>query len=192
MNQKQIVELDLKESQKITARAKQPGRLSPRWRNVLLTVHIVVSVGVIGADITAITLSITGLTSGVPELIRASYLVMELLAGQILLPLALAALFTGILLGLGTRWGLVRYYWVLTKLLLTITVISALVFVLRPRVSQAAADVLQIPLAELATGGVGQIGRTVTIGIAAALLVLLTVVTLAVSKPWGQTSYGER
>jgi hypothetical protein len=149
-------------------------------------VHIVISVSVIGADITAIMLSITGLTSRVPELIRASYLVMGLLAEKILVPFALAALLTGILLGLGTRWGLTRYYWVLTKLLLTITAISALVLVLRPRVSQAADEVLRIPLAELATNGIGQIGIGVTIGIAAALLVLLTVAILAVNKPWGK------
>jgi hypothetical protein len=188
MDRNQTLELDRKEAQKMTvpARAKQSGQLSPRWRNTLLTVHIVISVSVIGADITAIMLSITGLTSRVPELIRASYLVMGLLAEKILVPFALAALLTGILLGLGTRWGLTRYYWVLTKLLLTITAISALVLVLRPRVSQAADEVLRIPLAELATNGIGQIGIGVTIGIAAALLVLLTVAILAVNKPWGK------
>ena len=188
MNQNQSVGLDRKEARKMTvpARAKQSGQLSPRWRNTLLTVHIVVSVSLIGADITAIMLSMTGLMSHVPERIRASYLVMELLAENILVPFALAALLTGILLGLGTRWGLTRYYWVLTKLLLTITAISALVLVLRPRVSQAATEVLRIPLAELAKNGIGQIGIGVTIGIAAALLVLLTVATLAVNKPWGK------
>lgn len=187
MNDKQISELDSAKGTTVAmiARASQPWLLSPKWRNLLLTVHIVVSVGVIGADLSMITLGITGLTSGIPELIRASYLVMQLLVNTVLLPLALAALFTGILLGLGTRWRLTHYYWVLTKLLLTITVITALVFVLQPRVNQAAEEVLLISPERLAANGMGQIGLAVTIGIAVAMVALLTVVTLAVYKPWG-------
>ena len=61
-------------------RAHQTGRLSPRWRNLLLIVHIVVSVGVIGTDVVLVALGATGLVSGKPELIRAAYLVMGLLA----------------------------------------------------------------------------------------------------------------
>ncbi len=120
------------------------------------------------------------LMSGAPELIRASYLVMELLIEAILLPLAPAALLTGLLLGLGTSWSLTRYYWVLTKLVLTISAVTVLVFVLRPRITQAAAEVLQVPLAELATTGIAQVGVAGTIGPAVALLVLITTATLAV------------
>jgi hypothetical protein len=47
-------------------------------------------------------------------------------------PLVLAAPLTGILLGIGTPWGLARHYWVLAKLVLTIAVATAAVFVLRP------------------------------------------------------------
>ena len=35
-------------------------------------------------------------------------------------PLSLGVLATGLLLGLGTRWGLVRYWWVLVKLILSL------------------------------------------------------------------------
>jgi hypothetical protein len=168
------------------ARAEQPGKLSPWWRKLLLTVHLALSVGVIGADLSMITLGITGLMSGSAELIRASYLAMEMLADSILLPLAFAALLTGILLALGTPWGLTRYYWVLTKFVLTIAAVTALVFVLRPRISQAAANVLQVSLADLAVNGIGQVGVVVTAGPTGALLVLLTATILAVYKPWGQ------
>jgi hypothetical protein len=190
MGQNQITGLDLRESRRMPApaRPEQQGR----WRKLLLTVHIVVSVGVIGADVSVITLGATGLMSSAPELIRASYLAMELLAESVLLPLALAALLTGILLGLGTSWGLTRYYWVMTKLVLTISAVTALVFVLRPRVSQAAAEVLRVPLTELATTGIGKLGVAVTVGSAVALLVLLTTAILAVYKPWGQTRWFKR
>jgi hypothetical protein len=65
----------------------------------------VVAVGALGTDLVLLTLGTTALTSGDPELIRASYLAMGLLADAVLVPLALAALLTGILLGLGTAWG---------------------------------------------------------------------------------------
>jgi hypothetical protein len=88
-----------------TAPAHPPRRLPRRWRNLLLVVHIVVAVGALGTDTILLTLGATGLASSDPELIRAAYLTMDLLASAVLVPLALAALGTGILLGLGTRWG---------------------------------------------------------------------------------------
>jgi hypothetical protein len=78
-------------------------RLDPRWRNMLLTIHIAVAVGVLGTDIVLLTLGITGLASPDPELSGAGYLAMGLLADAVLLPPALAAPITGILLALGTR-----------------------------------------------------------------------------------------
>jgi hypothetical protein len=70
---------------------------------MLLTIHIAVAVGVLGTDIVLLTLGITGLASPDPELSSAGYLAMGLLADAVLLPPALAAPITGILLALGTR-----------------------------------------------------------------------------------------
>jgi hypothetical protein len=61
----------------------------------------VVAVGVLGSDLVLLTLGTTALVSGDPELVRAGYLAMGLLADAVLVPLALAAPLTGILLG----WG---------------------------------------------------------------------------------------
>jgi hypothetical protein len=108
-------------------------RLPRRWRNLLLAVHIMVAVGALGTDTILLTLGVAGLVSSDAELIRAAYLAMDLLVSAVLLLLALAALATGVLLGLGTRWGLARHYWVLTKLVLTIVLASAAVLLLRRR-----------------------------------------------------------
>lgn len=161
-------------------------RLSSGWRKLLLTVHVVVSVSVIGADLTVIILGITGLTSGIPELVHASYLTMELLVGTALLPLGFGALLTGILLGVGTHWRLTRYYWVLAKLVLTLGAVTALVFLLRPGVNRAAAEVARIPLADLTTTGIGRFGIAVTIGPSVALFMLIITAILGIYKPWGK------
>jgi hypothetical protein len=167
----------------------QRQRLRPRWRNLLLIIHIAVAVGVLGADIVLLTLGITGLASRDPELIRAGYLAMGVLAEAVLLPLALAAPITGVLLGLGTRWGLTRHWWVILKLVLTIGLATAAVFVLRPALNRAAAQALLVPMAELPITGIGPTGVAVTLAPLGALLVLISTVTLAVFKPWGQTRF---
>jgi hypothetical protein len=161
----------------------QPARRLPRrWRNLLLTTHIAVAVGALGTDTILLALGVTGLVSNA-DLIRAAYLAMDLLVSAVLLPLALAVLGTGILLGLGTQWGLARHYWVLTKLILTIVLASAAVFLLRPSLNHAAANALALALAELPTTGIGQVAVRVTIASIVGVLLLTTAVVLAVYKP---------
>lgn len=167
----------------------QNNRLSPKWRKLLLTMHVVVSVGLIGADLTVIILGIAGLTSGTPEIIQASYLAMELLVETALVPLALGAFLTGILLGVGTHWGLIRYYWVFSKLILMLTAVTALVFLLRPRIHQVAAEILQVPPGDLTVTVAGPLAIAVTIGPSVALLILITTAILGIYKPWGSTRF---
>jgi hypothetical protein len=167
-------------------------RLPRSWRNLLLATHVVVAVGVLGTDAVLLTLGVTGLASSDPELVRAAYLAMDLLVAAVLVPLALAALTTGVLLGLGTRWGLARHWWVLAKLALAIVLVSAAVLVLRPSLDQAAADALAVPLAELPAAGIGQVAVRVTTAPIVGVLLLTTAVVLAVYKPWGQTRFRRR
>ena len=51
---------------------------------------------------------------------RAAYLAMELITWYIIVPLALSSLLTGLVMSLGTKWGLFRHYRVLLSLLLTV------------------------------------------------------------------------
>src|SRR5260370_41875172 len=95
-------------------------RMTPRLRKLALTAHVTVSVGWIGAVAGFLVLSIAGLTSQDSEVIRGAYVSMNLLGLFIIVPLSLAALATGLVQSLGTEWGLVRFYWVLVKLVLTI------------------------------------------------------------------------
>jgi hypothetical protein len=159
--------------------------LPARGHKLLLTVHVVVSVGLIGADSALVTLGLSSLTSGMPDLIRASYLSMELLVDTVLIPATIVALATGVLLALGTSWGLTRYYWVLGKFLLTIVALTALVTLLRPKVREAAFHASQASPVDLAATGIGQIGVGAAIRPVIAMMILLLIVTLAMYKPWG-------
>jgi hypothetical protein len=66
---------------------------------------------------------------------------------------------------------------------------TAAVFVRRPALNRGAALALLVPMAELPTTGIGPIGVAVTLAPLSALQVLVTTVTLAVFKAWGQTRF---
>ena len=92
-------------------------------RKFALTAHVISSVGWLGAVAAFLALAVAGLTSRDAQLVRGSYLAMELTGWYVIVPLCLASLATGLVQSLITPWGLFRHYWVLVKFL--ITVVSA-------------------------------------------------------------------
>ncbi|MEP6753633.1 MAG: hypothetical protein ABI959_12890 [Candidatus Dormiibacterota bacterium] len=161
--------------------------MTPGQRRFALTMHVVSSVGWFGAVAVFLALSIAGLTSHDSQMVRAEYLVMELIAWFVIVPLCVASVLTGIVSSVGTPLGLFRHYWVLIKLLLIIPSTIVLFVHMGPisLVSHVAAE------RALSTADLGlQIQMVAAAG--AALLVLLVVTALSVYKPRGLTQYGWR
>jgi Predicted integral membrane protein (DUF2269) len=94
--------------------------MPPGLRKFALTVHLVSSVGWIGAVMAYLALGLAAVTSPDTRTVRAAWTAMEVTGWWAIVPLALAALLTGLVMALGTRWGLFRHYWVLISLALTI------------------------------------------------------------------------
>jgi hypothetical protein len=91
--------------------------LPAAWRNLLLTVHVLATVGVFGADLVLLVLGASSVFGADP---RTVYPAAHLI-GQILVqPLAFAALGTGVALALLTPWGLFRYWWTAIKLAISV------------------------------------------------------------------------
>jgi DMSO/TMAO reductase YedYZ heme-binding membrane subunit len=86
--------------------------MPPRLRKFALAAHFTRAVGWIGAVAGYIALDVAAATSQDPNTLRAAYLAMELIAWYVIVPLAFASLLSGLIMSLGTRWGLLRYYWV--------------------------------------------------------------------------------
>ena len=86
-------------------------RMTAGVRKVALTMHVATSVGWLGAVGGFLALAIAGLASANADTIRASYLAMELVGWTVIVPLALISTPTGVVMSLGTEWGLVRHYW---------------------------------------------------------------------------------
>jgi hypothetical protein len=156
---------------------------SPGLRKVVLTVHVISSVGWLGAVVAYIALDVAAVTSRDVGLVRACYLAMELTVTYVIVPLALASVLIGIVNALGTHWGLFRHYWVLVKLLLTLVATTVLLLETPTISSMAAAagpgaDPRTLP---------GSLGHSV-----GGLVVLLVIATLSTYKPRGVTRYGWR
>jgi hypothetical protein len=159
--------------------------MTPSLRKFALTVHLSASVGWLGAVVAYLALGVAAATSRDAQTVRAAWIAMELTGWAAIVPLALASLLTGLVMSLGTPWGLFRHYWVLITFVLTILATGVLLLHM-PTVSAQADLVRQADGAAL--GGHG--GDLVHAG--GGLLVLLVITVLNVYKPRGLTPYGWR
>lgn len=157
--------------------------MPPGIRRLMLTVHVATSVGWLGAIAAYVALNVPAL-SGDEQDARAAYLMMDVVLRYALVPLATAALATGIIQALGTPWGLFRHYWVTISLALTTVAYVVLVLHL-PAVGDLAAAAAD-PQADVAHLG-GDLLHSV-----GGLLVLLVPLALNIYKPRGLTRYGWR
>jgi hypothetical protein len=160
--------------------------MPPRLRKFALTAHVTSSVGWLGAVAAFLALAVVGLTSQDAQTVRGAYLVMEPAAWLVLVPLAFASLLTGLVMSLGTTWGLFRHYWVLFKLL--INVFATMVLLTYMGTFRYMAGVAADPSADLALVR----NASPMLHAVLALLVLLVATVLAVYKPRGVTPYGWR
>jgi len=160
--------------------------MTPGLRKSVLTAHIIFSVGWLGAVAAFLALAIAGLTSKDAQMVRAVYPAMELTARFVIVPLALAALLSGLIQSLGTPWGLFRHYWVLWKLLLTVFATIVLLKKM-PLIGYAARRATELALF---SADLRAMGIQLVVHAAAGLLVLLVITILSVFKPWGLTPYG--
>jgi hypothetical protein len=146
-------------------------RFSQRQRKPVLILHVICSVGWLGLYAVYILLGLITLTSRDTQTPRVAYQTLGWL-GTVGIVFSVGALVSGLVISYGTRWGILRYKWVVTKLVITTAMVLYDDFVTPPRL-QAAANNL---------GRIGSIG-TVTGVVGGTLVIVATI--LAVYKPWG-------
>ncbi|MGK5554328.1 hypothetical protein ACSNOI_22195, partial [Actinomadura kijaniata] len=159
-------------------------RMSPRVRKANLVLHVICSVTWLGLDVGLLTLTLTGLTTDDTTTLRAAYVAMRLFGDVLLVPVALLALTTGVVLSLGTHWGLTRHLWVLVKLVLTLVAGTLTVFSLRPGLHEAARAALGTPADH---GSWDLLAPPVV-----SMTMYVTMTVLSYYKPWGRTPWARR
>lgn len=149
---------------------------------MVLTVHILGAGAWIGIDVVLGVLVFTALLTSSTATEALCYQVLELFAVWPLLTAGLVTLASGVVLGLGTKYGLVRYRWVAVKLVVNVVLVALVTFALRPGLADAAA------YGELlAAGGSGRsdVGGLVFPPLVSGVA-LVTATVLSVFKPWGR------
>lgn len=84
------------------------------------------------------------------------------------------------MLGLGTKWGLVRYWWVAIKLVLNVVLVSLVMVLLRPGVMEVAERGRRFMVGEAVALAAGDMVFPPVVSTSA----LLIATALAVFKPW--------
>ena len=157
-------------------------RLGARTRKGILVVHIVSADAWIGIDAVMGVVVFTALLAEDDNTRALCYRALELFAVWPLLTTGLVCLASGVVLGLGTKYGLVRYWWVAIKLVLNIVLTALVLVALRPEVTKAAEQGRQFAAGETASLTVGDLIFPPIVSPTA----LLIAVVLAVFKPWGR------
>ena len=155
----------------------RPGfSLRGRVHKAALTAHVLSSVGWFGVAVLVAFCAITASSAGDPGYAKAMYHAVET-APWLSVPLGLVAVLTGVILSVGTTWGLVRHWWVVAKIVIAVAVIVTDPIVLATAAHDAirsgnAADVIPPTIAHCVMLGVATI--------------------LSIFKPRGRTPWGKR
>lgn len=163
-------------------------RLGGRTRKAVLVVHIA-SVGAwLGLDVAMAVVIFTAVSSDDTGTKALCFQVLQLFAVWPLFTAGLLCLASGLILGLGSRYGLVRYWWVATKLALNIMLTGLVPLALRPGLSGLSELGRELAAGHLATASVGDMIYPPIVSPAALLVALV----LAVFKPWGRIRANRR
>lgn len=158
-------------------------RVSPRVYKLLLTVHIMTSVGWLGVILAKLALALAAAAAESAE--TAHGLLVGVNAINVAFaPASTGAIVSGVLLALGTRWGVVRYYWVVAKIVLTVGVFGTAV--------QLVPRLLELRIDEPMLLGVPWAPAVLVIFAALHLLMLGAATVLGVYKPWGMTWFARQ
>jgi hypothetical protein len=162
--------------------------MSPPVRKAFLAVHVITSVGWIGAVAAFLVLAVAGARSADVSVAQAFGAAVATTGWWAVVPFCLASLATGVIQSLGTPWGLVRHYWPAIKLLLTLAATLALLIHMQPTTWLGeAADARTAGMADLVA-----VQRQLAVDAGAALIVLILATLLSIYKPQGLTPLGWR
>jgi hypothetical protein len=165
-------------------------QMTRKLRRFVLLTHILSAVSWIGVDLVMGVLSFRGLATDDPQTLATAYGGLAMFCVPLLLTLGLLTLTTGVVLGLGTRFGLVRHWWVVTKLLITLVLVSLVLVALQPTLADAAAQTAVID--ESLPFRLTDVRRNMIFPPLVSTTALLFASWLSVYKPWGPTPRGRR
>ncbi|MGW2624894.1 hypothetical protein [Micromonospora taraxaci] len=149
-------------------------RIPPTARKALLTLHLVTSLGWLGADLVLLTLGIAVQRGADPAVF---YPVGAVVGTVLFAPLSVLVWLIGVVSAVLTPWGLLRYRWVLVKLVITTVMVGLVLFLLTPNLRHAGTLGAALPARDRAD-------LVIAPAVSTTLMIITTV--LSTYKPWGR------
>lgn len=162
-------------------------KLSPALRKFWLTLHVGFSVSWLGMSAAMTGLSLIGLLTNDAALRQATYAIMHLFDLTLIIPLVLLSLITGLMVSLGTPWGLFHYWWVVVKLLISLGIVGFAAVQENFWVRGLAEQTARQPASNVHT-----VALALVICMVSFFVALWIATILSIYKPWGRTAWGER
>ena len=157
-------------------------KLSGRARKAVLLVHVLSAAAWLGIDLTLGILVVVAVSTSDTSTAAIAIQAVDMFAIWPMFGASVVCMVSGVVLGVGSKYGLVRYWWVAIKLVMNVGMSLLIAFSLRPGVAEAA-----------------RIGQRMMAGDPAAVLpdglmhpvvvaptLLLFAYILSVFKPWGR------
>ncbi|MDJ0618193.1 MAG: hypothetical protein QNJ63_15855 [Calothrix sp. MO_192.B10] len=164
----------------------KPSKLSIKQKNWLLSVHIGFAALWTGTVLSMFLISLQNRSSTNPDVLYAFNTLINFLDDFVVIPAAIGSVITATLLCWQTNYGFTKFYWVITKWVLTMALIIFGTFWLYPWANVAAdisnaegLEAFQNVIYRFNTGGV-------LLGTLAQVLFLCIIIGISVLKPWGR------
>jgi hypothetical protein len=170
-------------------RVTRPTRLSQPWRKTVMVLHMVCGIGWMGLDMALLVLAVTALRTSDADVAYSSYRAIAIAFPGPVMLLSFGMVLTGILLGWGTHWGLLRSWWVLVKLVLALIMLALVNFSLAPTLTGIPGMLSSGLSAEELRASLGELPNMLLFPPVVSFLMLAAAVILSVFKPWGLTPW---
>lgn len=158
-------------------------KLSGRARKAVLLVHVLSAAAWLGIDLALGILVVVALSTEDAGTAGVAIQAVDLFAIWPMFGASVVCMVSGVVLGLGSKYGLIRYWWVATKLFLNVGMSLLIAFALRPGVREAA----EIGRRMLDGDPAAVIPSGILHPVVVAPALLLFAYFLSVFKPWGRT-----
>jgi uncharacterized membrane protein len=157
-------------------------KLSGRARKGMLLVHILSAAAWLGIDLALGILVVVALSTEDTSTAATAIQAIDLFAIWPMFGASVVCMISGAVLGLGSKYGLVRYWWVAIKLFMNVGMSLLIAFSLRPGVREAA----EVGKRMMAGDPTAVISSDIMHPVVVAPTLLLFAYILSVFKPWGR------
>jgi hypothetical protein len=158
--------------------------LGRRGKQALDVAHYWTSLGWLGVGLSQLALNVIALATDDPALRHAAHEIAHTFDRTVLIVLGLGSLASGAWLGLRTKWGLVRHWWVAVKLALTMAMLVFTPIWMGGWIGEAVA-LTRDPAAPADPAYVA-VRDELMVGSISLVVTLLGLTVVSVVRPWGR------